>query len=140
MYCTKCNRFTDSDVCPECGEKTVEEAPHVVYWCDDCRVPIIQIPSGNHSVCPRCGGDTRYLCTDLRPVFPEERLLFEVMTGEAFAHRESSVWASGSKYYVDGAPVSISVADILASNPEAVRSKLELASGQNDYAAFSAHS
>lgn len=139
MYCTKCNRFTDSDVCPECGEKTVEEAPHVVYWCNECNIPIVQIPSGPHSVCLLCGGATSYLCTDLRPVFPEERLLFEVMTGEPFLHRNASVWASGSKYYVDGSPTSITVAEILASDPVAVRAELDSVSSQNDYSSFGAY-
>ena len=31
------------------------------------------------NTCPICGGFTNYLSADLRPVFPEERLLIEVL-------------------------------------------------------------
>ena len=112
MYCTRCNRFTDSSTCPRCGKETVDEAPHVVYWCDSCNIPIIHIPGNRHITCPACGGDAHYLCTDMRPVFPEERLFFEVMTGKPNRYAKDSVWASGSKYYVNGKASNITIAEI----------------------------
>ena len=102
MYCARCNRFTDSSTCPECGHETLEQAPHVIYWCDTCRIPLIHIPDGNRINCPVCENDAKYLCADLRPVFPEERLLLEVLEAEPYAYIDDSVWANGSKYYVRG--------------------------------------
>ena len=125
MYCVKCDRHTDSEVCPECGSKTVEVAPHAIYWCSDCRIPVIHTPGQNRITCPRCGGEAGYLCADIRPVFPEERLLFELMVGRPLAFKDDSVWAVGSKYYVNGKPNNISVATILATDPNDIRKQLE---------------
>lgn len=125
MYCVKCDRHTDSEVCPECGSKTVEVAPHAIYWCSNCRIPVIHTPGQNRITCPRCGGEAGYLCADIRPVFPEERLLFELMVGRPLAFKDDSVWAVGSKYYVNGKPNNISVATILATDPNDIRKQLE---------------
>lgn len=136
MYCTKCNRFTDSSTCPECGGKTAEEAPHVVYWCGDCNIPLIHIPEGKSITCPVCGHKARYLCTDMRPVFPEERLMFEVMLCKPLAYVDDSVWASGSKYYVNGETINITVAEILAFDPVSIRSQIDMYAGSNSYDGF----
>lgn len=46
------------------------------------------------------------MSTDLRPVFPEERLLMELMLGKKpNTYEESSVWASNGRYYIDGKSV-----------------------------------
>ena len=139
MYCTKCNRYTDSSTCPECGKETTEEAPHVVYWCDSCRIPVIHIPGSRHIPCPACRGDAHYLCADMRPVFPEERLFFEVMTGKPNRFADDSVWASGSKYYVNGKASNISIAEILASDPDKVRADIDANKDRNSYEAFDSY-
>lgn len=136
MYCAKCNRFTDSSTCPECGHETLEQAPHVIYWCDTCRIPLIHIPDGNRIQCPVCENDAKYLCADLRPVFPEERLLLEVLEAEPYAYINDSVWANGSKYYVNGKPHNITIAEILSYDTEEVREKLEEYSDGNHNVAF----
>ncbi len=132
MYCTKCNRYTDSKNCPECGRETLEEAPHVVYWCESCNIPIIRVPEGNKTTCPHCGGEAKYLCVDLRPVFPEERLLFEIVAAEPYAYMHDSVWAVGSKYYVNGKPHGVTVAEILSLDPARIREQLDRYSANND--------
>ena len=55
-----------------------------VFYCPVCDVPVVTPTSQIDDVtgkgnCPLCGGATRYLATDLRPVFPEERLLLELL-------------------------------------------------------------
>lgn len=136
MYCARCNRFTDDIKCPECGRETAEKAPHVVYWCGSCNIPIIQVPESNKIECPNCGNVAKYLCSDLRPVFPEERLLFEVFKGEPFAHKNDSVWAVGSKYYVNGQPHNITVADILSCDPAEIRMQIDKYAPENDDEVF----
>lgn len=139
MYCTKCNRYTDFNKCPECGGSTLEQPPHVVFWCKKCNIPLIGSIENRHVECPICGNKAKYLCTDLRPVFPEERLLFEVMTGKPFAYKTDSVWAAGSKYYINGKPTSLSIEAIKAVDAEAVRAENDKLANENSYEAFESY-
>ncbi len=136
MYCPKCKRYTDLSCCPECGRPTEEEASHVVFWCHNCNIPIIESIENKQVNCPICGVATHYLCTDLRPVFPEERLLFELMTAEPLAYIADSVWATGSKYYVNGKATTISVDTIRDADIEALINGLNKYENQNNYVAF----
>ena len=80
MWCRKCNIETNEKLCPVCGEETIEDLPIEVYWCGHCKTPVIQQTNQvDKGICPICGAQTRYLSTDLRPVFPEERLLLEIL-------------------------------------------------------------
>ena len=79
VWCKNCNIETNEEVCPVCGEMTVEDLPIEIYWCKHCYTPIIQFANQVHKgTCPICGQKTKYLTTDIRPVFPEERLLLEI--------------------------------------------------------------
>lgn len=131
MYCSKCNRETDSSVCPICGEQTSEEVESVVFWCEECRIPIISPHSSSKIECPICKSEARYLCVDLRPVFPEERLLFELMTDGALSHVEDSVWATGSKYYVNGKPTTIPISQFKSTNPDSLRELIDQYTSEN---------
>ena len=104
----------------------------MVYWCDSCNIPIIRVPEGNRITCPNCGNAAEYLCADLRPVFPEERLLFEILEGKPLAYKNDSVWAVGSKYYVNGKPHNITIAEILSYNPAEVRELISRHAPEND--------
>ena len=55
-----------------------------------------------------CGGKTKYLATDVRPVFPEERLLLELLLdAKPLSLAQKSVWAQDSRYYIGGKAKSI---------------------------------
>ena len=85
---------TNEHMYPVCGEAAIEDIPAEVYWCKDCNIPIIQnINQVDKGICPICGGKTKYLTTDLRPVFPEERLLLEILLDKKpSSYAEKSVW------------------------------------------------
>lgn len=104
MWCKNCNIETNEEYCPICGEKTVEDIPTEVYWCDDCKVPVMQdVNQPDKGICPRCGKPMKYLAADIRPVFPEERLLIEILLKKKpYQWANDSVWASNSRYYVNG--------------------------------------
>lgn len=105
MWCKSCNVETNEQKCPICGRSTYEDVPVEIYWCDTCKIPIIKrVSDSRKNVCSCCGRQTKYMAKDIRPVFPEERLLMERLLGkEAHTYIESSVWAStGSRYYIDG--------------------------------------
>lgn len=76
MWCRNCNIETNDNICPVCSETTVEDIPVEIYWCVHCKTPIIQnVNQADKGICPLCGEKIKYLSADLRPVFPEERLL-----------------------------------------------------------------
>ena len=79
-------------------------------------------------VCPLCGGATRYLATDLRPVFPEERLLLEA---EPLSLAEKSVWAQDSRYYIAGKARSIPAKVFSGADTDSLSGRLEQLKNQN---------
>lgn len=55
-------------------------------------------------ICPRCGNEGKYIATDVRPVFPEERLLLALIQEKHDPHcyEQASVWYGGGAYIVNG--------------------------------------
>jgi phosphoadenosine phosphosulfate reductase len=138
-WCKDCRRETAKNICELCGATTEREIPLEVYWCPNCKVPLIKYANAiDRDVCPACGGDAEYLCADLRPVFPEERLLIEVIHGKPFAYCERSVWASDNRYYIDGKPIAIGSSFYKKLSPDAIRTQLEKYAPNNSCAAFDA--
>ena len=137
MWCTNCNKASYSDVCEVCGGKTQQDTPIELYWCDSCRVPVIrELSDTSPMICPSCGKPIRYLAKDLRPVFPEERLLLEVIKGHPLSYLHSSVWASGSRYYIDGKTANLSIETLKKISAEEVAETLSQYKDKNDYSFF----
>ena len=109
MWCKKCNIETNEKYCPVCGTETVDDVPIEIFWCDECQIPLVHFSTAaDKGVCPVCGKKTRYLSTDLRPVFPEERLLLSVLFDKDPAeYMNCSVWAANSRYFINGKSISI---------------------------------
>ena len=112
MWCRNCNIETTHSVCPICNRETEEESPVEIRWCKECKVPIIKaLDDINNAVCPLCGQKTKHLSSDLRPVFPQEKALLEILLDkEAGSLQQCSVWAANSRYYIDGKSYPISSA------------------------------
>ncbi len=139
MWCKECQRETVKDVCELCGAVTEPDIPLEIYWCTACGVPVIKYANAiDKNVCPACGNDVAYLCADIRPVYPEERLLFEILQGKPMAHINQSVWASDNRYYVDGKPTTCTTAFYKKMSPEVIRKQLDIHSKKNNYEAFDA--
>lgn len=129
-HCKKCNITTELSSCPNCGARTeLQEAS--VFWCDCCNVPIFT------ETCPLCGNKGHRIGTDARPVFPEERLLIEIVLGTPLKYKFSSVWhISGSYYYVDGHRIDFSIRKAREMDPDIIRDQLNQYAEQNKYTAF----
>lgn len=142
MWCQKCNIETEHNNCPKCHADTVPVPENGVYWCQECKTPIMKEPRkiGEESagiVCPLCGHPAEYLTTDLRPVFPEERLLVELLLGKkpnSFVN--SSVWAANSRYYIDGKSISVSTKYFQHADTDDLAKKLRQYYNENSYDAF----
>lgn len=137
MWCKKCNRETNSGICELCGTPTEQDIPVLVYWCQDCKTPIIK-PSDriDKNICPICGKETKYMCADLRPVFPEERLLVEILLAKPFAFADKTVWASNNRYYIDGKPKALTGSAYKKYTPEYITKELNANKDKNNYDVF----
>ena len=131
----------NEDLCPVCGSATIEDIPTEVYWCAHCETPVIQAATqADKGFCPLCKRKMKYLSADLRPVFPEERLLLELLLGEKpFTYVEKSVWAANSRYYINGKSVSIPSKTFQEADTDALSKMLEQNKGQNTYEYFDKH-
>ena len=137
MWCKNCRKETDLKKCDVCGKTTIADVPYEAYWCDDCNIPlIIKATEGERTVCPLCGKKVRYLTTDLRPVFPEERLLLELLFDNPLKYINSSVWASDNRYYIDGKSKAVSNTVFANADIQKLIKGLEEYKGQNLYAVF----
>lgn len=137
LWCKKCNKETDDKICSTCGMKTQEDISVEVYWCGECKVPIIrEANSLTKHQCPLCKGASNYLCADLRPVFPEERLLLEILRNKPLHYINNSVWAADSRYYIDGNPKMLSRAVMQSANIFKVREQLAQYKEENNYEKF----
>lgn len=129
--CRNDNIKTKSSTCPVCGQRT-ELTKSNIYWCETCKVPLYQ------KECQCCGSSGRRLTTDIRPVFPEERLLLEIMTDKTPGYYEKmSVWnCSGNRYIADGQRVDFAVKDLKNKNPNDIRIRYENEVSNIDYRYF----
>ena len=139
MWCKNCNIETSETTCPVCGSTTAEDLPVEVFWCDACKVPLIHTTNQvDKGICPVCGQKTHYLTADLRPVFPEERLLLALLVGEKpDAFMNDSVWAADSRYYVNaGKSINLSTKRLSEIDTDKVASNLASNQDTINYDAF----
>lgn len=141
MWCNKCNIETNDSVCPLCGSKAVEDLPVEIFWCERCKTPIIQTSTqADRGTCPICKGKTKYMSADLRPVFPEERLLLELLLQKKpHEYIEESVWASNNRYYVNGKSIAIPNGLYNAVDTDAIINLLNKNKYKNSYEYFDKH-
>ena len=141
MWCRVCNLETNEEICPVCGHATEEDIPTEIMWCEKCKSPIIRsVNAQEKEICPLCGEKTRHLSADLRPVFPEERLLLEILLDKApNEYPQKSVWAANNRYYVDGKPIAISSKTFQIADTDAIAEKLKQYSANNTYHYFDEH-
>lgn len=138
MWCKHCNITVNDSKCPVCGNIAVEDIPVEIYWCSKCKVPVIQDAlRGRNDICHKCGSKTEYLASDIRPVFPEERLLLELLLGKKpNAYIQKSVWAINSRYYIDGKAIALSSGLYKTASIDNISAKLDKYSHSNSYAYF----
>jgi len=119
----------------------VEDIPVEIHWCVHCQTPIIQnVNQADKGICPLCGENIKHLSADLRPVFPEERLLLELLLDkEPNEFITKSVWAANSRYYVDGKSVSVSSKTFQLADTDKLINKLNQYKNDNSYKYFEMH-
>lgn len=138
MWCKRCNFETNEAICPVCGSATVEDLPVEIYWCNNCGIPVVHFSTAaDKGICPNCGKKTHYLTSDLRPVFPEERLLLALLLEkEPGTFMEQSVWAANSRYYVNGKSLTIPAKMFAEADTDTIAKKVTESSSSIDYSFF----
>lgn len=137
LWCKSCNRETNSEICELCGAATEQDTPIMIYWCKDCKTPIIKLANRiDINTCPLCEKETFYLCMDLRPVFPEERLLIEILTAKPLQYINKTVWAADNRYFIDGESKLIPVSTYKKRPADKIVEELEKYKDQNSYEFF----
>lgn len=103
-----------------CGERTELEKSDI-YWCDTCKVPLF------NRECECCHGKGKRITTDIRPVFPEERLLLEILLDKKERELEKcSVWnCAGNKYFIDGSRIDFSIKNLKFKDINRVKERYE---------------
>ena len=120
--CKKCNDLEcDSSICPNCNGRT-ELFSSSIFYCKHCNAPSF------YDKCTICGSECAMVGSDLRPVFPQERLLLEVLIDEPFKYANDSVWNVGSNHYIiNGNKKNFQYKELREKNkPEDVIEKLKL--------------
>ena len=129
---------TNEKVCPVCGTETVDDLPTQVYWCKECQAPIIyNTNAADKGVCPICGKKTRYMAQDLRPVFPEERLLLAVLLDcDPDEFMQKPVWSQNSRYYVGDKSFALSTTLFQTADTDTIGQKVKELVNHIDYEPF----
>lgn len=119
--CENDNVDVGSSICPHCGQRAFPMRSEL-YWCDTCNVP-------NYTKeCSLCGKMGKKLSADLRPVFPEEKILLETImeSQENICLQFKSVWnGSGNIYYADGKRLAIRIGKLAEMDIDKVRQRYQ---------------
>ena len=110
---------SECPVCRDLGKDTHQyvECEFKVYWCDCCKIPLYE------EQCSLCGSKGKAFAKDVRPVFPKERLLLELLTDrEPGALEHTSLWnAAGNIYYADGEKIPLSIKSLRNRDVDKIR-------------------
>lgn len=92
-----------------------------LFWCETCGIPLYE------PVCGCCGKTARPFVKDVRVVFPEEKILLEILLGlETGSLNESSVWnATGNVYYRDGKRMPLSIRGLQDHDTRKIREQYD---------------
>lgn len=127
-FCKNCQINTQKSECDICGSRT--ELSSKLYWCDNCNIPTYT------ETCPLCHSIGNYFTTDVRPVFPEERLLIEAIIHEPMKYHGHSVWSSKNGYFVDGKNIKLNLEAASKEDPDRIRKIIHENEEKNTYEYF----
>lgn len=114
---------SECPVCKATGKNTHQyvEVNSVIYWCEQCRIPLYA------NTCQICNSKGREIGKDIRPVFPEEKLLLELLWEKPIGSlTKHSVWnTSGSGYIIDGKSEKLVIGNLRSLDIEELRQDYE---------------
>jgi len=119
----------ESSECPVCKQRTTPLRN--VYYCEECNVPILT------ETCPICQEKATKVSRDIRPVFPEERLLVEILWNEPLKYVNDSVWSvSGGAYLINGKRKYLKINELRYKDVKEIKKQYKKFSTENSYESF----
>lgn len=106
------------------NEQNEQEEKTFIYWCKDCNIPIIRTID-QEKKCPNCQRKISKLSSDVRPVFPAERALVELLSNQKGKLMNESVWKSRSTYYVNGKSLKIPNKTLIEADIDLLKKELK---------------
>lgn len=104
---------------------------YTIYWSKKGNVPVFS------EYIEKYKENCEKVSSDIRPVFPEEQLLIEILLDEQHEILGKSVWyTSGNDYIVDGKKIKISKPQLQKKNPEKVAERFYQRKQGIDYTLF----
>lgn len=120
--CKTCDNLScETSICPICGNRTTLIETKI-FWSKKYNTPSFEE-----------GEDCVDIATDIRPVFAEERLLLEVLSGQPMKYAGHSVWNAGAnRYIIDGKKVMVPYGEYIKnSDSEKIINELKKYTEQN---------
>lgn len=118
--CKNCNNLEcETSICPVCNGRT-EMTESKIFWSKTFNVP--SFDEYNTIAGEKCV----YIGTDLRPVFPEERLLIEILINKPMEYAKSSIWnVGGSSYIVDGEKLTLNFKELRKKDAKQIIERIQ---------------
>ena len=102
-----------------------------IYWCKDCNIPLFD------ENCAICGNHGDELSTDIRPVFPEEQLLLDILSDNQYSIINQSVWyTGGNQFVVNGEKLPVTKKDLQNKSSKQVIEELNKREDEISYKDF----
>ncbi len=120
--CKTCDNLScETSICPICGNRTTLIETKI-FWSKKYNTPSFDE-----------GEDCVEIATDIRPVFAEERLLLEVLSGQPMKYAGHSVWNAGAnRYIIDGKKIMVPYGEYIKnSDSEKIINELKKYTEQN---------
>lgn len=96
MATTKIEANKEQNLISDCSEydNKSPKKEMMIYWSTEANAPVYGVQF--EDTC-------KPLCSDIRPVFAEERLLIEILEGKPMEYAGKSIWnTGGNRYVIDG--------------------------------------
>lgn len=98
-----------------------------IFWSKKANVPVFN----------EYKEDCTYLSRDIRPVFPEEQLLIQILAGDRFEIINQSVWYTGGRFYiVNGEKLSVSRRELMKNDAGKVAKEYNARRNEIQYSEF----
>ena len=109
--CSNCNDLEcETSICPVCNQRTVLQKTRI-FWSNEFNCPSFD------EICKENNEKCTFIGSDIRPVFPEERLLLEILIKEPFKYAGASIWnINANTYVINGKKITFKFGKLIKEN------------------------